>query len=72
MRFWKDIPGQEKRALVRERICPISGPGSLSKTQRIKRAREIIQASGADSPEYFERGMSLLYRMYRNCTKIGQ
>jgi len=38
---------------VRERICLISGPGSLSKSARKRRAREIIQASGADSPEYF-------------------
>lgn len=53
MRFWKDIPGQEKRVHVRERICPISGPGLLSKSERKRKARELIQASGADSPEYF-------------------
>jgi hypothetical protein len=29
VRYWKDIGGQEKRQHVRERICPISGPGSL-------------------------------------------
>jgi integrase len=38
---------------VRERICPVSGPGSLSKSERKRRAREIIQASGADTVEYF-------------------
>jgi len=54
VRFWKDIPGQEKRMHVRERICPISGPGLLSKSERKRKAREIIQASGADSPEYFK------------------
>jgi len=53
VRFWKDIPDQEKRMHVRERICLISGPGSLSKSARKRRAREIIQASGVDSPEYF-------------------
>ena len=53
MRFWKDIPGQEKRVHVRERICPISGPGLLSKSGRKRKAREIIQASGADTAEYF-------------------
>jgi integrase len=53
VRFWKDIPGQEKRVHVPERICLISGPGNLSKSARKRRAREIIQASGADSPEYF-------------------
>jgi integrase len=53
VRFWRDTAGQEKRQLVRERICPISGPGLLSKSERTRRAREIIQASGVDSAEYF-------------------
>jgi len=53
VRFWKDSPGQEKRMHVRERICPIFGPGLLSKSERKRKAREIIQASGADSAEYF-------------------
>jgi integrase len=53
VRFWKDIAGQEKRVHVRERICPISGPGLLSRSERKRKAREIVQASGADSPEYF-------------------
>ena len=53
VRFWKDVAGQEKREHARERICPISGPGSLSRSKRKRRAKEIIQASGADSAEYF-------------------
>jgi integrase len=54
VRFWKDIPGQDNRLHVRERVCPISGPGLLSKSERKRKAREIIQASGADSAEYFK------------------
>jgi integrase len=54
VRFWKDIAGQEKRTHVRERVCLMSGPGLLSKSERKRKAREIIQASGADSPEYFK------------------
>jgi len=54
VRFWKDTPGQDRRMHVRERICPISGPGLLSKSERKRKAREIIQASGADSAEYFK------------------
>jgi integrase len=54
VRYWKDIAGQETRQLVRERICPISGPGLLSKSERKRKAKELIQASGADSPEYFD------------------
>jgi integrase len=53
VRYWKDISGQEKRVHVRERICPVSGPGLLSKSERKRKAREIIQASGADTAEYF-------------------
>ena len=53
MRFWKDISGQENRIHVRVRVCPISGPGLLSKSERKRKAREIIQASGVDSAERF-------------------
>jgi hypothetical protein len=38
VRYWRDIAGLEKRQLVRERICPISGPGRLSKKERRERA----------------------------------
>lgn len=54
VRFWKDVVGQQKRRRVRERICPISGPGKLSASERKRKAKEIIAASGADSAEYFE------------------
>ena len=55
VRFWKDVAGQEKRQRVRERICPISGPGKLSASERKHRAKEIIEASGADTAEHFEK-----------------
>ena len=55
VRFWKDVEGQEKRQRVRERICPISGPGKLSASERKHKAKEIIAASGADTAEHFER-----------------
>jgi integrase len=55
VRFWKDVAGQEKRQRVRERICPISGPGKLSASERKRRAKEIIAASGADTAEHFEK-----------------
>ena len=55
MRFWKDIEGQEKRQHVRERICPIVGPGSMNRSERERRAREIIAESKADTAEYFNR-----------------
>ena len=55
VRYWKDVPGQEKRVRVREKICPISGPGKLSASERERRAKEIIAASGVDTEEYFEK-----------------
>jgi len=55
VRFWKDVEGQEKRQRVREKICPISGPGKLSTSERERKAKEIIAASGADSVEHFEK-----------------
>lgn len=59
MRFWKDIADQEKRVHGRERICPSLGPGLLSKSERKRKAREIIQQSGADSPERFNEVVKL-------------
>jgi integrase len=53
VRYWKDVVGQEKRQRVRERICPISGPGRLSASERERRAKEIIAASKVDTEEYF-------------------
>jgi hypothetical protein len=55
VRWWMDVPGKEKRRHMRERICPISGSGSLSKSERQRRAREIVVASGADTEEYFQK-----------------
>ena len=55
VRFWKDVPGQEKRQRVRERICHISGAGKLSASERKRKAKEIIEASGADTAEHFEK-----------------
>jgi integrase len=55
IRFWIDVPGQEARVRVRERICPARGPGSLTRPQIERKAKEIIFRSGADSPEYFAR-----------------
>jgi integrase len=54
VRFWKDVRGQEKRQRVRERICPISGSAKLSVSERKRKAKEIIAASGADTAEHFE------------------
>lgn len=53
VRWWMDVPGQEERKLKRAKVCPISGPGSLSASERKRRGREIIAESGADTVEHF-------------------
>jgi len=55
VRWWMDVPGQEERRHMRAKICPISGAGCLSKSQRERRAREVIAESGADTVEHFEK-----------------
>ena len=54
VRFRMDVSGQEKRAYLSKPICPVSGPGALTKLERLRKRREIITASGADSQEHFE------------------
>jgi integrase len=51
VRFWMDVPRQEKRKHMCEKICPINGPGHLTKPERERRATNIIAESGADTPE---------------------
>ena len=55
VRWWQDEPGQYQRSHKRAKVCPISGVGRLSKSERIRRAREIVSASGADSSEQFNK-----------------
>ena len=53
IRFWKDVPGQEKRIHASERICPTSGPGSLTKAERRTKALEIVATSGVNDARQF-------------------
>jgi integrase len=53
VRFWIDVPGQEKRAHKSIRICPINGPGKMTKPERERQAKLIISESGADSEQLF-------------------
>lgn len=55
VRWWQDEPGQYQRSHKRAKVCPVSGVGRLSKSERIRRAREIVSASGADSSEQFNK-----------------
>lgn len=55
VRFRIDVPGREKRAYLSKPICPVSGPGKLTKPERFKKRKEIIAASGADTEEHFNK-----------------
>src|SRR6266404_603757 len=55
VRFWMDVLGREERRLVPEKICPAKGPGRLSESERKRKAKEIIAASGTDTVEHFEK-----------------
>lgn len=61
VRFWMDKPGQEQRIYMREKICPISGPGVLKASARERKAKEIIAASGADKEETLKETLSSVF-----------
>jgi len=48
-----DVAGQEKRVCKRVRICPATGPGSLNASERSRRLKQTLAASGANSEEVF-------------------
>jgi integrase len=63
IRFWKDVPGQDKRTHASERICPVSGPGSLTKAERRTKALEIVMSSGVnDSQQFIETTVGITFR----------
>jgi len=53
VRFRLDVPGQARRQYRAARICPVKGEGALSKTERQRRALEIIAQEGANSKDRF-------------------
>lgn len=54
VRVWQDVPGQDKRKHVPHRICPIKGPGTLNKSERRRKADQIIADLGINSEEVFD------------------
>jgi integrase len=63
IRFWKDVPGQDERIHASERVCPISGPGSLTKAERRTKALEILRSSGVnDSQQFIEVTFGITFR----------
>jgi len=69
VRWWQDVPGQYERSHKRAKICPISGIGKLSKSERTRRAREIVAESGADSVEHFNK---VVHQQKKDCVTFRQ
>jgi integrase len=61
VRFRIDVPGQEKRAYLSKPICPLSGPGALTKPERLKKRKEIIAASEANTEDHFNQIEAINY-----------
>lgn len=55
VRWWMDVKGQQERSHMRAKICPIKGPGSLSESAIKRVAKDIVNASGANSQAHFDR-----------------
>lgn len=77
IRYWKDVAGQEKRQRVWAKICPGSGPGKLSVSERERKAKEIIAANRVDTEEYFTgairsvRSLVRIHHAIANNTSFG-
>jgi hypothetical protein len=61
VRFRMDVPEQENRLYLSRPICPVSGPGRLTKPERLRKRKEIIAASGADTEEHFKKVEAVNY-----------
>jgi integrase len=55
VRFRLDVPGQYQRVQKSIKICPVSGPGLLTKSERERRKVEIVTSFGANSEERFKK-----------------
>jgi len=55
VRFRIDVPGHYKRVQKSIKICPVSGPGLLTKSERERRKVEIVNSFGANSSEQFNK-----------------
>jgi integrase len=55
VRFRIDVPGQHERKQMSVKICPVSGPELLTKSERQRRMVEIVNSFGANSAEHFNK-----------------
>jgi integrase len=53
VKFREWTPGQPKPRIRSIDVCPVKGASALSKPARERRAKELVAATGVDSPERF-------------------
>jgi integrase len=59
IRFYIDIPGQEKRQRKSVPIGPIKGEGKLTKPEAERKGAELIASLGVNTKEHLERAMNV-------------
>jgi hypothetical protein len=59
VRFRVDVPGRYERKQMSVRICPVSGPDVLTKSERERRKIEIVNSHGANPVERFNQVVAL-------------
>jgi integrase len=57
VRFYEDVPGQQKRVRRGVPIGPWKGPGKLTKSEAERKASELIQSLGINTEEHFNRAV---------------
>src|ERR1700687_290340 len=55
VRFRIDVAGEYNRVQKSIKICPVSGPELLTKSERERRKVEIVNSFGANSEEHFNK-----------------
>jgi hypothetical protein len=61
-----DVAGQENRVRMSKRICPVSGPGVLTESERRRKAKQLVAESGADSEETLAKSIASIDGTFRN------
>lgn len=59
IRFYADVPGQDKRQRKSVPIGPCAGSNKLTKSEAARKGAELISSLGVDTAEFFEQAMNI-------------
>lgn len=54
VRYREDIPGQHQRVQKHLRVCPVQGPHALKRTERRRKAAELLSSIGVNNTQKFQ------------------